>query len=158
MESTSSGSTPAIHSDAGAIRRLASNFSTRHPPYSGRRAARGNTTWSAYRLFIGNRSYLEVTDIDEKGIALLLGTTRGVVAEVLALPHYTRNVALVDDLIHAVRPRHIVISGSGSRTARSHAKRLEASGYRVFATWRRGAIVLRPERTGWNIEYWRDAR
>lgn len=110
-------------------------------------AEHSNEVSLVLRVDIGEESYLSTGDIEEGGIARLLSGEDDLSAGLLLLPHHGRSNRLLPILLDAVRPHTVLISGDGEGGARETAARLEATGLRVFATWRDGAI-LGPSRPG----------
>jgi len=114
-----------------------------------------NDTSLALRVSLRQRSILFLGDLEEDGLSRFLSQEGDLQAEVLIAPHHGRGNRLWPVLIERVRPRDVIISGTGNGGARELAAWLETLGIRVWATWRRGAIrTVWSEERGWVPGYW----
>ena len=110
----------------------------------------------ALRISLRQRSILFLGDLEEDGLARFLSQNGTVQADVLIAPHHGRSNRLWRALIEKVRPREVIISGTGDGGARELAAWLEALRIRVWATWRSGAIrTVWTEEDGWVPGYWK---
>ena len=117
--------------------------------------SKSNETSLALRVSCEDDALLLLGDLEEAGLARLLGTRSSLEADVLVFPHHGRSNALWRDLLRRVRPRAVLISGSGQGGAREMARRIEALGVDVLSTWRGGAIrTVWREGEGWTARYW----
>ena len=111
----------------------------------------------ALRLRGGNSRLLILGDLKEKGVARLFQRGDDLRADVLVAPHHGRPNLLWPEILEAVRPAALVITGGGAQSSRRVAASVEAKGIPVFATWRRGAVrMLWSASRGWEASYWRD--
>ncbi|MBI4603330.1 MAG: ComEC/Rec2 family competence protein [Planctomycetes bacterium] len=127
-----------------------------HPPAALPGKTNANDASLALRVSFRGSALLLLGDLEEAGLAALFASGEDLGADVLAAPHHGRANALWPRLLERVRPRCVVISGTGDGGARELAGRLEARGIAVLATWRRGAVrTAWEEGRGWVPRYWR---
>ncbi len=112
-------------------------------------------------------------DIEEEGLARLLGGGDDLRCDLLILPHHGRANRLLGELLDRVRPRWAVASGDGGGGGREVLEEVRRRGIAAAGTWEDGAVILRLE-TGapgrptsggpnwkgpnWVVENWREKR
>jgi len=96
----------------------------------------------AIRVTCGEASLLFLGDLEEAGLARLLGSETNLRADVLLFPHHGRKHALWQELLERVGPHHVILSGSGRGGADDMYRQLRRSGVSTFATWQGGAVRL----------------
>lgn len=109
----------------------------------------------ALRLRGPGSSVLFLGDLEDPGLARLLGTCRDLEADVLVAPHHGRPGRLWEVLLERAKPRSVVFSGAGTSEEREVSRAAEERGAAVYATWRAGAIrIVFDRRSGWTPLYW----
>ena len=109
----------------------------------------------ALRLRGPGSSVLFLGDLEDPGLARVLGTCRDLEADVVVAPHHGRPGRLWEVVLARAKPRFVVFSGAGTPEEREVARAAEERGAAVYATWRAGAIRIAWERrAGWTPRYW----
>lgn len=118
---------------------------------------RANDTSLCLLLEIGAARLLTLGDLEEQGVVRLLSAEDDLRAGILVLPHHGQWNRRYPELLGRVTPHTVVISGNGFGGAREVANALERQDYKVYATWRRGAVVSLLEGGKWTTRYWVDS-
>ena len=97
----------------------------------------------ALRLTYRRDQILFLGDLEEVGVARLLGTTEDLHAQGLIYPHHGRHHGLGGELIERVQPEWVIITGNGNGGARETAAALRSIRIPVHCTWESGALRTR---------------
>ncbi len=113
-------------------------FTVLHPPQSPSPfdGATANDASLVVRLDDPAASVLLAGDVEDKGITGLLRQRDELAADILLAPHHARSAARLDELLAAVAPDVIVVSGVSPPRDAAYAR------YRVLGTWESGAVTI----------------